>query len=49
MELLERQNNVLEEVDELVELMAVEKETMSREINKLKVMHVTLPWLQQSS
>lgn len=36
-EWLERQNTVLEEVDQLVELMAVEKETMSREISKLKV------------
>lgn len=38
MELLERQNTVLDEVDELVELMAAEKETMSREIHKLKVL-----------
>ena len=37
MEWLESQNVVLEEVDQLVEMMTVEKETLSREISKLRV------------
>lgn len=39
---MESQNCVLEEVDQLVELMAVEKETMSREISKLRGEHTDL-------
>ena len=38
---LESQNTVLEEVDQLVELMAVEKEVMNREISKLRVSRAT--------
>lgn len=34
---LESQNTVLEEVDQLVELMTVEKEVLNREISKLRV------------